>query len=58
MALIEYIGPHDEVSLDGVGLVKNGDFIDVPDELAKSLLEQTDNWAKSAKKSTSKNEES
>lgn len=32
--LIEYVGHHDEVEIDGYGLVKPGEPVDVPDALA------------------------
>ena len=59
MPSIRYIGPFDEVSVDGVGVVKHGDTLEVAsDELAKSLLKQADNWAAPAKKSTNDKQES
>lgn len=52
---LTYIGPHDSVTVplpSGAApeAVRGGD-IDVPDEIGKSLLEQTTNWtpAKSGK---------
>lgn len=52
MPAITYVGPFDAVEVDGLGVVKNGDSIDAPDALAKSLLEQADNWSAPSKKST------
>ena len=49
---LKYIGPHDAVELRDVGVtVVRGESFDCPAELAKSLLEQPDNWqaVKSAK---------
>lgn len=68
MPLLKYVGPHDEVSVDGLGVVKRHESIDAPDELAgrppvadkdgtvtdpgAGLLAQPDNWSVPAKKST------
>lgn len=41
---ITYVGPHDAVEVPGVGAVKHGDALTVPDGLGKSLLEQATNW--------------
>jgi len=41
---ITYVGPHDAVEVPGVGAVKHGDALTVPDSLGKSLLEQATNW--------------
>lgn len=45
MPPITYTGPFDAVEVDGLGVVENGVTVDAPAELAKSLLEQADNWA-------------
>ena len=45
MPPITYIGKFDAVEVDGLGVVENGVTVDAPAELAKSLLEQADNWA-------------
>lgn len=44
MPRVKYVGPHDAVDLVGVGEVKQGGAVDVPAGVAKSLLEQADNW--------------
>lgn len=44
MPPITYVGVFDAVEVDGLGVVSNGETVDAPAELAKSLLEQTDNW--------------
>lgn len=42
-----YTGPHDEVDIPSLGLtVKRGEPIDVEPDVAKSLDEQPDTWAK------------
>jgi hypothetical protein len=43
---IRYIGPNDEVQIAATGqIVQQNHQVEVEDdELAKSLLEQTDNW--------------
>jgi hypothetical protein len=43
MTAIQYVGPHDEVEVEGMTVKRNG-FIDVPAALAKSLREQED-WS-------------
>jgi hypothetical protein len=43
--LITYIGSSRAVDIIHTSLTAvNGEPIDVPDDIAKSLLEQTDNW--------------
>lgn len=45
MKPITYIGAHDEVVIPSLGIrCANGATIEVEDEAAASLLEQTDNW--------------
>ena len=56
MPRIKYVGPFDAVEVSGVGNVKNGESADVSDTLAKSLLEQSDNWAAEKKPATTKSE--
>lgn len=34
MASITYIGPHDAVEVDGLGVVKRGETVDCPPEIA------------------------
>jgi hypothetical protein len=41
---ITYTGPHDAVEVPGVGVVKHGDTLTVPDAVGQSLLEQETNW--------------
>jgi hypothetical protein len=42
-----YVGPHDEVEVAATGdIVRRGEAVDVPEELAQQLDEQPDNWAK------------
>jgi hypothetical protein len=43
---IRYVGPFDVVEVPDLGRddIKQGDTVDVPDELGERLLEQTDNW--------------
>jgi hypothetical protein len=42
---ITYVGSYDEVEVPSVGVVcKRGATVEVPDSLADSLLEQSDNW--------------
>lgn len=51
MKTIVYIGPASEVEVPAAGIVaKQGEPIEVEDTLAKSLLEQTSNWAAKAPK--------
>lgn len=55
MTIIKYVGPHDGVHIhlgDGrySDAVMHGDTVDVPADLARSLLEQESNWAKASKK--------
>lgn len=63
MRKIRYIGPHDAVSIplgDGSErVVENNHQIELDDDLAKSLLDQKDNWERVADtKSGSKKENS
>lgn len=47
MALVRYVGPFEAVEIPyGFGAVEapRGETIEVPDDLAVSLLEQKDNW--------------
>lgn len=45
---IKYVGPHDEVEIPSLGLVcKNGDSVDVDDEMALELIKQ-ESWASAA----------
>lgn len=44
MPRIKYVGPHDEVEVVGLSPVARGADVDCPADLAKSLLEQADNW--------------
>jgi hypothetical protein len=58
MVDVTYIGPFDAVEFEQGAvwrLAKKGESISVPDRVAESLLEQTDNWQR-AKKSTTKKE--
>lgn len=41
---IKYVGPHDAVEVSGLGVVERDAEADCPEGLAKSLLEQADNW--------------
>lgn len=43
MQQLTYVGPHDAVEVAGQ-VVAQGESAPFPDALAKSLLEQTDNW--------------
>lgn len=59
MPKIKYVGPFDAVEVPALGRdVKRGEPIEVEDaEIAKSLLEQKDNWqrvSKPAKKAAAK----
>ena len=56
MALIKYVGPFDAVEVDGLGVVENGESVEAPTELAKSLLEQETNWT-AGKKSAAKTDD-
>lgn len=60
MKKLTYIGPHAEVEVEVApnkwAEVKNGAAIEVGDQLAESLLEQTDNW-KPATKTTKSQED-
>jgi hypothetical protein len=55
MKAIKYVGPHPSVEVEtGPRLwieVKNGDKVEVSDELAARLLEQFDNWTETKPKS-------
>lgn len=48
MKKIRYVGPHDEVQIAATGqIVQQNHQVEIEDDdLAKSLLEQTDNWEK------------
>ena len=54
---IKYVGAHDAVEVPAANLleVKNGETVEVDSEIAKSLLEQADNW-RPGKKSTNNTE--
>ena len=59
MKSITYIGKHAEVEFEQGSIWRtavNGEPIDVPDDLADSLLEQSDQWAavKAVKATTTK----
>lgn len=41
---LKYVGPHDEVEVAGVHVVKRGEAFECDAELGKSLLEQPDNF--------------
>lgn len=42
---VKYVGPYDEVDIAAAGLsCKQGETVEVDDELGESLLEQEDNW--------------
>lgn len=46
---VTYTGRHRAVEVDAAGvIVANGETIDVPDEIAESLLRQTGQWEKAA----------
>ena len=47
MKSVTYIGPHSEgVEIAATGqVVAKGESVDVPDEIAEGLLEQSDAWA-------------
>lgn len=52
---VVYIGPHAEVEVPAAGIVaKNGEPVDVPEDIAKSLLKQEDNWAAPTAKPSAK----
>ena len=54
---IKYVGSHDEVEIADTGQVcARGKSVDVPDELAESLLDQPSNW-EAVKATTTKNKE-
>lgn len=54
---ITYVGRYDSVYVPVLGLdIAKDETVDVDSEIAKSLLEQPDNW-KPGKKSTTKSEE-
>ena len=54
---ITYVGTFDAVEVDGIGVVASGESVTVADDLAKSLLEQTDNWQASKPASKPDNKE-
>ena len=56
MPIFEYVGPHDEVDLEGHGSVKRGLWVTVPASEADGLRAQPGNWRE--KKTTSKGKES
>lgn len=42
---VKYVGGHDEVVIADTGIVcGRNKTVEVPDELAESLLDQPDNW--------------
>lgn len=53
MQRVQYIGPYDEVVIPDASNQKviRGQVIELPDELAQSLLEQEANWTKATTKS-------
>lgn len=55
---IKYVGPFDAVEVDGLGVVQNGESVEVDSDLAKSLLEQESNWASGKKPVATENKES
>lgn len=44
MKRVVYVGPSDAVELVDRTLCRRGEPIELPDELAQSLLEQVDTW--------------
>lgn len=51
MKTIVYVGPAAEVEVPALGItVKKGEPVEVEDAAAKTLLEQTSNWAAKAPK--------
>ncbi|WP_332645111.1 hypothetical protein [Aeromicrobium sp.] len=54
---VKYVGPFDAVEVPAANLleVKNGETVEVDADLAKSLLDQPDNW-RPGKKSTNQTE--
>lgn len=55
---IKYVGLFEEVQVDGIpGYVKQGESIEVVDDkLAKSLLEQPENWTAGKKPAADKSD--
>lgn len=55
---VKYVGRHRAVEVDAAGvIVANGETIDVPDEIAASLLTQRGQWEPVKSTPKSKNEE-
>lgn len=58
---ITYVGPFDEVEIEaplgGWLTCKRSGTVEVPADLAASLLEQADNWSSSTTKTTTTGEE-
>lgn len=46
---LKYVGPHDEVEVAGIYVVRRGDTFECDAELSASLLEQPDNFQPAAK---------
>ena len=43
---LRYIGPHDAVEVDGLGVVERDATVEVKGKLADSLLDQPSNWTR------------
>jgi hypothetical protein len=55
---VVYVGPYPEVEVPAAGIVaKHGEPVDVPEDVAKSLLTQTDSWAAPKAKPSAKAKE-
>ena len=52
---VTYVGEHDEVEVpDARVLVKQGETVDVPDDIGASLIEQESNWKAAGAKRAAK----
>lgn len=52
---VEYCGPDAEVDIPTLGMLcKRGEAINVPDDVAKNMLEQPANWRLPKRKTTPK----
>ena len=56
---LRYIGPFEEVEVaahdESIHIVSNGETKEFPAEVAKSLLEQPDNWEQASKSKAKEN---
>lgn len=57
MKELKYIGRFSGVDMTGIGTVKRGETVEVPDDVAEMLLGRHSEWELARKKKASKQEE-